>query len=100
MEAGNVTLATLPQTPSGPPQSSGNNGGSSLVEHRLSELERRMNNLEGTVKSINDTVIEINTKLDDVASKTYVLTIFAVTGGLALLSILGHLLVRVLSSGT
>ena len=70
-----------------------------MMEHRLSELERRMDNLEGTVKSINDTVIEINTKLDGVASKSYVLTIFAVTGGVALLSILGHLLVRVMSTG-
>ena len=53
-----------------------------------------MDGLETTVKSINDLCIEINTKLDERASKSYVLTIFAATGGVAVLSFIGHILLR------
>jgi len=84
--------------------SNGGNGGG-LVWHRLTELERRVASLEADVKSINDTVIainakmdnlpskdaviEISTKMDNLASKTYVLTIFGITGGMALLTFFG-----------
>ena len=80
----------------------GNNGGNGdkLVDHRLTELERRMAALETGVKTINDTVIEINTKMDGLASKSYVLTIFGMTGGLAVLTFIGHLLLRSIGSGS
>lgn len=78
-----------------PAHRNGGGGGSGpLLEHRLSELERRMASLELTAKSINDTVIEINTTLGSVATKTYVLTIFGVTGGLAVLTFIGHIVLR------
>ena len=69
-----------------------------VQEHRLTELERRMTALEAGMKSINDTVIEINAKMDGLASKTYVLTIFGMTGGLAVLTFIGHVLIRTLGS--
>lgn len=100
-----------------PPQSKGDsNGGNSggLVSDRLTELERRVTLLEADVKSINDTVIEINTKMDSLpseatvveistkmdslASKSYVLKIFGITGGMAVLTFLGHIALRAVGS--
>ena len=75
----------------------GGNGGD-LTNHRLGELERRMAQIEATAKQINDLCIEMNTKLDEKASKTYVLTIFGVTGGLAVLTFIGHVMLRALFS--
>ena len=53
-----------------------------------------MTNVESTVKSINDLCIKIDTKLDEKAGKSYVLTIFGVTGGLAVLTFIGHIYLR------
>ena len=70
------------------PKRGGTNGGNgNLVGHRLAELERRMEKIEGAVGGINDLCIQMNAKLDEKASKSYVLTIFALTGGLAVLSL-------------
>ncbi len=75
----------------------GGNGGG-LVSHGLAELERRVTALESYVKSINDRVIEINAKMDSLANKTYVLTIFGITGGMAVLTFLGHIALRAVGS--
>lgn len=53
-----------------------------------------MANLESTVKQINDTVIEINANVKNLASKSYVLGIFGATAGVAVLSFIGHMLLR------
>ena len=53
-----------------------------------------MENLEKGVKQVNDTVIEINTTIKALATKSYVLTIFGVTGGLAVLTPIGHIVLR------
>ena len=53
-----------------------------------------MDRLEGLVKEVNDICIEIRTKLDEKANKSYVLTIFALTGGIAILTLVGHLIIR------
>ena len=80
-----------------PPKQGGTNGGNgNLVGHRLAELERRMEKIESAVSSINPLCIEMNTKLDEKASKSYVLTIFAFTGSLAVLSLVGHAIIRTL----
>ena len=67
-----------------------------MVAYRLDELERRMGEWETDVKSIGKTVTEINTKMDSIATKAYVLTLFGITGGLAVLAFIGHLLIRIL----
>ena len=78
-----------------PPRTGGIGGGNgSLVNHRLAALESRMDRLEGLVKEVNDICIEIRTKLDEKANKSYVLTIFALTGGIAILTLVGHLIIR------
>ncbi len=77
----------------------GNGGDQTLADYRLRELERRMESLETTARSTNDTVIKIESKLSEVASKTFVVTIFAVTGGVALLTIVAHLLIRFFPTG-
>lgn len=53
-----------------------------------------MASVETTVKSINDLCIKIDTKLDEKASKSYVVTIFGVTGGLAVLTFIGYIFLR------
>ena len=55
-----------------------------------------MEKIESAVSSINPLCIEMNTKLDEKASKSYVLTIFAFTGSLAVLSLVGHAIIRTL----
>ena len=85
-------------TPTSPPQTTPPAPGGNGNGNRLTELERRMTALEAGMKTINDTVIEINTKMDGLASKSYVLTIFGMTGGLAVLTFIGHVLIRTLGS--
>ena len=53
-----------------------------------------MENLEAGVKQINDTAIEINTTLKGLATKSYVLTIFGATGGVAVATFIGHIVLR------
>jgi len=93
-------MTVHPITPSRPQPTtdfggSGNGGGDGrLTEHRLTELERRMSALEEKADSIRDSCTRIETKLDGMASKTFVLTIFGLTGGGLLISLIGHLLIR------
>ena len=81
----------------------GSNGNGGLLKYRLAELERRMTALEATTRSINETVIRIDEKLsglsETAASKAYVLTIFGVTGGIAVLTFIGHIVLRAVGSG-
>ena len=87
---------TASPTQSGGGANGGNGGG--LVSHMLTELERRATSLEADIKSINATVIEINAKMDSLANKTYVLTIFGITGGMAVLTFLGHIVLMTVGS--
>ena len=80
--------------PRGQPSNGNGGGNGGLVNYRLSELERRMEKLEDVVSSINDICIQMNEKLDEKASKSYVLTIFALTGGVLILSFVGHVILR------
>lgn len=83
-----------------PPGGSGTGGGNGgLTRHRLSELERRMGTLEGKVDDLAVTCAEIKTKLDEIASKSYVLWIFGGTAAALVLSLVGHLLIRALGAG-
>jgi len=84
--------------PKGRPTGGNGNGGNGLVGHRLSDLERRMETLESSVKTVSDTVIRIEAKMDGLASKTYVLTIFGITGGLAVLTFIGHIILRAIGN--
>ena len=72
----------------------GGNGG--VLEHRVTEIERRLSVVESDLKQINNTCIEINTKLEDLATNSFVWKIFAGMLGLVLLSLVGHALIRVI----
>lgn len=97
MMAGRYPQA-VPETEEPPvgARSGGGDGNGSLVRHRLAELEKRIERIEDSVRSIKDLCIEMNTKLDEKASKSYVLTIFGVTGGVAVFTFIGHVLLRLL----
>ena len=87
-------------TPEGSPApgGGGGNGNGGLTRHRLSELERRMGVVEGKVDELVTTCTRIETKLDEIASKSYVLRIFGGTAVVLILSIVGHVLIRTLTS--
>lgn len=85
------------EDPPGGAGTSGGNGG--LTRHRLNELERRMGTLEGKVDDLVVTCAEIKTKLDEIASKSYVLWIFGGTAAVLILSLAGHLMIRTLGPG-
>ena len=71
-------------------------GGDDIAVYRLDQMEHRLRQIEADVKSINETVVKVNTKMDALATKEYVLTIFGITGGFAILTFIGHLLLRTL----
>ena len=83
------TGKTLPST--------GNNSNGGLTNHRLSELERRMGVIEGKVDDLVKTCERIEEKLNQTASKSYVLWIFGGTASVGALTIVGHMFVRTLS---
>lgn len=87
------------EDPPGGAGTSGGNGNGGLTRHRLNELERRMGTLEGKVDDLVVTCAEIKTKLDEIASKSYVLWIFGGTAAVLILSLVGHLMIRTLGSG-
>ena len=76
------------------PRTGDNGNGGGIINHRLAELERRLEKLEATAQKINDLCIKMNTKLDSKASEVYVLKIFGVTGGLLVVSLVGHAVLR------
>jgi len=81
------------------PPSSGGNGNGVLTSHRLTELERRMGIVESKVDNLVNTCTRIETKLDTVASKSYVLWIFGGTSAVLVLTLVGHAVVRTLVAG-
>ena len=80
------------------PPGGGGNGNGGLVKHRLEELERRMTRLEEKVDTLAGTCTRIDTKMDDIASKSYVLRAFGYTAALLVVTVVGHLLIRTLQS--
>lgn len=76
----------------------GNGGGAGVVNHRLSDLERRVGILENKLDEVKETCVRIEAKMDSLASKSYVLWFTVGIVFLALLSIFGHMLIRLLSS--
>lgn len=97
-EPGNVV--TLPVGPpggnTGGPGDGGNEG---LTSYRLGELERRVWNLESKVDDIHTICTRIETRLEGMATMTYVLKVFGISGGVLFLTLVGHLIIRSLSSG-
>ncbi len=107
---GNTRMTENNVVPLSAPGSTSTNGNGDLTRHRLGELERRMTALDDKVDDISKTcvrietalknvadktsVAQIETTLKDVATKTYVLQAFAITIGLFLLTIVGHVAVR------
>ena len=100
MSAPTPLPSRVPESAPAPP-SNGSNGG--LTGHRLNELERRMGVLEGKVDELRNTCTRIEANLQNMtsnmASKSYVLWIFGVTTAAGILTIVGHMLVRSMSSG-
>ena len=76
------------------PPHGGNGDGGGVTGFRLGELERRMGVIEGKVDDLTNTCTRIETKLNELASKSYVLWIFGGTAAVIILSILGHMLLR------
>ena len=87
------------EDPPGGSGTGGRNGNGGLARYRLDELERRMGTLEGEVRELVVTCTRIETKLDEIASKSYVWRIFSGTAVLCIVTIVGHLLIRTLTSG-
>ena len=67
------------EDPPSAPGSGGGGGNGGLTRHRLDELERRMNGVEGELRQLNTTCTRIETKMDEIASKSYVLKAFGIT---------------------
>ncbi len=82
-------------------QGSGSGGGNgNLTRHRLNDLERRMEKLESKVDDLIGLCARIDEKLNEVASKSYVLRILCVTvvvtiGG-SLATVIVHAIMRTL----
>lgn len=87
------------EDPPGGSGTGGRNGNGGLARYRLDELERRMGTLEGEVRELVTKCTRIETKLDEIASKSYVLWIFVGTVAASIVTIVGHLLIRTLTSG-
>ena len=85
-----------PPTPGG--SNEGNGGGGGVVNHRLTDLERRVGILENKLDEVKEMCIRIETKMDSLASKSYVLWFTVGIVLVALMSIFGHMLIRILSS--
>ena len=94
-DSDNITRLRPPTTGG---SNGGNSGGNGVVNHRLSDLERRVGILENKLDEVKEMCIRIETKIDSLASKSYVLWFTVGIVLLALLSIFGHMLIRILSS--
>lgn len=76
---------------------SGNGGGNgNLTRHRLKDLERRMETLEGKVDDLIGLCTRLDEKLNEVASKSYVLWILCGTIGALLATVIIHAVMRTL----
>ena len=76
----------------------GNGGNNGVIDHRLKELERRAEKLENKIDSMNNLLIEINTKMDEKASKSWILFWVATAFGGAILTLLAHVIIRNLAN--
>ena len=76
--------------------SGGGNGNGGLTRYRLEELERRMTGVEGKVDLLINTCTKIETRMDELASKSYILRVFGATAAVLVLSLVGHLLILTL----
>ena len=82
------------------PEVHGSNGGNgNLVNYRLNQLEEKVGKIEETLQSVNQLCIKIDTKLDEKASKSYVLTTFSVALVVAVTTIIAHVIIRYISGG-
>ena len=71
-----------------------------ITDHEAYEaVVGRIVETRGKVDDLVVTCAEIKTKLDEIASKSYVLWIFGGTAAVLILSLAGHLLIRTLGSG-
>lgn len=86
------------EDPPGGSGTGGRNGNGGLTRYRLDEVERRMGTLEGEVRELVATCTRIETRLDEIAGKSYVLWIFGGTAAAFIVTIAGHLLIRILAS--
>ena len=86
------------EDPPGGSGTGGRNGNGGLTRYRLDEVERRMGTLEGEVRELVTTCTRIETKLDEIASKSYVWRIFGRTAVFCMATILVHLLIQFLTS--
>ena len=68
----------------------------STTRHRLKDLERRMETLEGKVDDLIGLCTRLDEKLNEVASKSYVLWIFCGTVGTLLATVIIHAVMRTL----
>ena len=85
--------------PAGAPATGSHGGNGELTRHRLDEVERRMGVVERKVDELVTTCTRIETKLDEIASKSYVWRLFGGTAVVLLLSIVAHILIRTLTPG-
>lgn len=77
-------------------QQNGNGGNGGVIDYRLRELERRVERLENKIDEMNDLLIEINTKMNEKASKSWILYTVLGTIGVAILSVFIHIGIRLL----
>ncbi len=76
------------------PTNGDNGNGGSLVNFRLGELERRMGVMEDNLKTLTTLCTQINTRLDGMATGSFVWKAFGVSGGVAVLTLVAHVALR------
>ena len=72
----------------------GGNGDGGVFDHRLNDLERRVGRLEDKIDSIGTICTRIETKMDSLATTTFIWMIFAGTLGTIVVSFIGHIILR------
>lgn len=83
----------VPPTPSEPPPARENG---TVLQFRVQELERRVGGTEDTLADVQQRVIAIEERMREVATKSQVAYLVAIVAGLAILTILGHVALRLL----
>ena len=72
----------------------GNGTGNGIITHRLDQLEQQVNKLETKVDALKDQSTRMDEKMKEVATKSDVLRLFVVSLSVAVLTLIGHLLIR------
>ena len=84
-----------------PQSANGNgNGDSRLANYRLGELERRMDTIEGKADDLISRAVKIEERLNEVATKSYVLWVVIIVAGGSFATLVGHLIVRSMMAGS